>query len=91
MPVTSFSRTGTCSKKTKKRRFESALIDGSSVTIKRKHPRLGQDAEIVDQLENIRGIAVQYDTDKSEDVLEFTNDQNELTSLRLESRVDGVS
>ena len=72
-------------------RFESVSADGNSVTVKRKHPRLGEEAEIVDELENIREIAVQYDTDNSEDVLELTNERNEMTSLRLESRVDGVS
>ena len=72
-------------------RFESVSIDGNSVTVKRKHPRLGEEAEIVDNLQDIRGIAVQYDTDNSEDVLELTNERNEMTSLRLESRVDGVS
>ena len=40
---------------------------------------------------NLRGIGVQYDTDGSEDVLEFTDNQNTLVSLRFESKVDGAS
>lgn len=44
-----------------------------------------------DVITNVRGIAVQYDTDGSEDVLEITDDQNTLISLRFESKVDGVS
>lgn len=44
-----------------------------------------------DVITNVRGIAVQYDTDGSEDALEITDDQNTLISLRFESRVDGVS
>lgn len=40
---------------------------------------------------NVRGIAVQYDTDGSEDALEITDDQNTLVSLRLESKIDGNS
>ena len=40
---------------------------------------------------DVRGIRVQYDTDGSEDVLEFIDDQNTLISLRFESNVDGVS
>ncbi len=40
---------------------------------------------------NVRGIAVQYDTDNSEDALEITDDQNTLIMLRFESKVDGVS
>ena len=44
-----------------------------------------------DVITNVRGIAVQYDTDGSENVLEITDDQNTLISLRFESKVDGVS
>jgi hypothetical protein len=44
-----------------------------------------------DVITNVRGVAVQYDTDGSEDVLEITDDQNSLINLRFESKVDGVS
>jgi len=44
-----------------------------------------------DLITNVRGIAVQYDTDGSEDVLEITDDQNTLINLRFESKVDGAS
>ncbi|HEY0458806.1 MAG TPA: hypothetical protein VGC97_06600 [Pyrinomonadaceae bacterium] len=44
-----------------------------------------------DTITNVRGIAVQYDTDGSEDALEITDDENTLVSLRFESRIDGVS
>ncbi len=47
--------------------------------------------KISDVITNVRGIAVQYDTDKSEDALEITDDQNSLISLRMESKVDGAS
>lgn len=40
---------------------------------------------------NVRGIAVQFDVDGSEDALEITDDQNTLIMLRFESNVDGVS
>lgn len=40
---------------------------------------------------NVRAIAVQYDTDGSEDALEITDNQNTLLSLRMESKVDGNS
>jgi hypothetical protein len=45
--------------------------------------------KIRDEVTNVRGIAVQYDTDGSEDVLEITDNQNSLISLKLESKVDG--
>jgi len=47
--------------------------------------------KIRDTVKNVLGVAVQYDTDGSEDALEITDDQNNLISLRLESRVDGAS
>lgn len=47
--------------------------------------------KIRDLITNVRGIAVQYDTDGSEDALEITDDQNTLISLRMESKVDGNS
>ena len=40
---------------------------------------------------DVRGVTVQYDTDGSEDALEITDKQNNLISLRLESKVDGAS
>ena len=44
-----------------------------------------------DVINNVRGIAVQYDTDGSEDALEITDDRNTLISLHFESKVDGAS
>ena len=50
------------------------------------------DAEkIHDSITNVIGISVQYDTDGSEDALQITDQENELISLRFESKVDGVS
>ena len=42
-------------------------------------------------ISNVRGIAVQYDTDGSEDALEITDHRNTLISLHFESKVDGAS
>ncbi len=44
-----------------------------------------------DIITNVRGIAVQYETDGSENALEITDDQDTLISLRLESKLDGNS
>ena len=48
-------------------------------------------AKLTDDVTNVRGINVQYDTDGSEDALEFIDDENTLVSLRLESKIDGKS
>jgi hypothetical protein len=63
--------------------FENASVEGNTVTIRRSYTKAGQPATMTDKIENIRGI--------SEDMLEFTNDKNELTTLHFESRVDGDS
>lgn len=67
--------------------------DGEARNIEVVRTDLGDaDAEkITVSITNVRGIRVQYDTDGSEDVLEFIDDQNTLISLRFESNVDGVS
>ncbi len=44
-----------------------------------------------DSITNVIGISVQYDTDGSEDALQITDRENELISLRFESKVDGAS
>jgi hypothetical protein len=45
--------------------------------------------KIKDEITNVRGISVQYDVDGSEDVLEITDNENSLISLKMESKVDG--
>ncbi|MEO7658736.1 MAG: hypothetical protein ABIV48_03895 [Pyrinomonadaceae bacterium] len=72
-------------------KFESISMDGSTVTVKRRYTSRGQEKTMTDELKNIRGISVQYDTDKSENVLEFMDSKNNMTVLHFESRVDGDS
>ena len=67
--------------------------DGDSRTVEilridRSHRNTGKTH---DTITNVRGVAVQYDTDGSEDALEITDDENTLISLRFESKVDGAS
>ena len=67
--------------------------DGDSKTIEiirldRSHRNTGKTH---DTITNVRGVAVQYDTDGSEDALEITDDENTLVSLHFESKVDGAS
>jgi hypothetical protein len=57
--------------------------------------RLDQSGEneetMTDTIEGVRGVAVQYETDGSENILEITDEKNTLFSLRLESKLDGNS
>ncbi len=75
--------------------FEDALLKESGnrheVVIIRID-RSKTDAEKMhDTITNVIGISVQYDTDGSEDALQITDKENELISLRFESKVDGAS
>src|SRR3954453_9846211 len=72
-------------------RLESIAVNDGKITVKRTFAGHGEPGEATDDLEDIRIISVQYDTDNTEDMLGFTNARNELVTLRLESRVDGVS
>ncbi len=49
------------------------------------------DKTMVDSIDNVRGIAVQYEVDGSENSLELTDEKNTLFSLRFESKLDGDS
>ncbi|MFV0388608.1 MAG: hypothetical protein ACK5NT_07625 [Pyrinomonadaceae bacterium] len=47
--------------------------------------------KVEDHIEKVRGVAVQIETDGSEGAIEFVDGANELITLRMESRIDGVS
>ncbi len=75
--------------------LESVALDkngnSNSVVVKRTD-QTGENAEtMTDMIENVRRVAVQFETDGSENALEITDGKNTLFSLRLESKVDGNS
>ena len=72
-------------------KFESISISGHTVAVIRHYKRQDQESIMTDELKHIVGISVQYDTDNSEDMLEFTDDKGGMTTLHFESRVDGDS
>lgn len=63
--------------------------DNASIVVKRTDNAAGE--TMTDTLENVRGVVVQYETDRSENALEITDAKNTLFSLRLESKLDGNS
>lgn len=88
-------RGGSVEEENQEARFENVSLkrDGNKtnveiIRIDRAHRNADK---IKDVITNVRGISVQYDVDGSEDVLEITDDENALISLRLESKVDGNS
>lgn len=65
--------------------------DGNTIVVTRIDRTEANAKKIHDRITNVIGLAVQYDTDGSEDALEITDKENELVMLRFESKVDGVS
>lgn len=65
--------------------------DKAQVVVKRADRTSNDEETMTDTIENVRGITVQFDTDRSEDFLEITDGKNTLFSLRFESKVDGAS
>lgn len=86
-----FSRGGNVGEEEQEGVFESASMDGSVVTVTRIDNTEGKNEIMADDIPNIHGIAVQYDSDNSENTIELTNDKNDMTVLHFESRVDGDS
>lgn len=68
--------------------FQSVSVENGLVTVDRVTSR-GE--AIADRIENVRGIAVQLDSDDSENTMEFMDSAGDLTVLHFESMVDGES
>lgn len=90
-----FRESGKIETEAREEHFEDAVLrsDGNKQSVEIiRIDRADKNAEKTrDVITNVRGISVQYDTDGSENVLEITDDQNTLISLRFESKVDGAS
>lgn len=71
--------------------FTKIALDNNKITVTRRYEKNGEQQAMVDELNNVRGISVQYDTDNSVNVLEFADGNGGKTTLHFESKVDGVS
>ena len=65
--------------------------DNAQIIVERADNAEGENETMTDTLEHVRGVVVQYETDRSENALEITDAKNTLFSLRLESKLDGNS
>lgn len=73
-------------------RFKSAVLSKNGDKTKVVVERGTTSGDVMtDPIENVRGVAVQYETDGSENILEVTDGKNTLFSLRFESKLDGDS
>jgi len=86
-----FRRDGAVAEESREGRFDGARVDGRVVTVKRGYETPGGDRTMSDDLHDTHGIEVQYDTDGSEDTIEFTDHKGDMTVLHFESLVDGDS
>jgi len=86
-----FRRDGEVAEEGQEGYFDRVSIDRDVVKIERKYKNHEKDEVMSDEIPNIHGISVQFDTDESENTLEFTNDRGDMTVLHFESLVDGDS
>ncbi|MGD9563545.1 MAG: hypothetical protein AB7F88_16120 [Pyrinomonadaceae bacterium] len=68
--------------------FQSVSIDAHVITVDRV---TANGEPIEDTVEDVRGIAVQLDSDESENTLELADSNGDVTVLHFESMVDGES
>ncbi|MEO5858354.1 MAG: hypothetical protein ABIR33_05330 [Pyrinomonadaceae bacterium] len=68
--------------------FQTVAISGDKVTIGRA---VTAGSAITDQVTGVHGIAVQLDSDGSDNTMEFMDTNGDLTVLHFESMVDGES
>lgn len=90
-----FRRGGETEEERSESHFEAAQLktngDARDVVVIRIDRSKADAEKTHDTITDVIGIAVQYDTDGSEDALQITDRENELISLRFESKVDGAS
>lgn len=90
-----FRRGGNTEEERQEGHFEAASVkkngNANDVVVIRIDRSDANAEKMRDTITNVVGISVQYDTDGSEDALQITDRENELISLRFESKVDGAS
>lgn len=86
-----FSQGGTFREEEQEGYFASASISQNAVTIVRTYTDQDQEKEMADEIKDVHGVAVQPDSDGSENTLELTDRNGNMTVLHFESNVDGDS
>lgn len=71
--------------------FQTVSISGDKVTVGRAVNTASGESPITDEITGVHGIAVQLDSDGSDNTMEFMNTNGDLTVLHFESMVDGES
>lgn len=90
-----FFKSGETVEEAEEGHFKSALLvkneNKTQVVVERVDRSESDEKTMSDRIDNVRGVAVQYETDGSENILEITDEKNTLFSLRFESKLDGNS
>ena len=71
--------------------FQTVAISGDKVTVGRLVRSASDTSPIADEITGVHGIAVQLDSDGSDNTMEFMDTNGDLTVLHFESMVDGES
>lgn len=83
-----FAAGGTVTEEDEEAVFDSVRAEGDRFTVRRLN-RTNGDRPIEAELTGIRGLAVQHDSDGSDNTIEFADDRGDLAILHFESTVDG--
>ena len=86
-----FRRDGEVAEEEREGNFTVISATGRVVTVERTHDEHGEARRMSDEIHDTHGIEVQYDTDGSEDTIEFTDHRGDMTVLHFQSLVDGDS
>lgn len=71
--------------------FQHISISGDKVSVGRVVNTARGESPITDEVTGVHGIAIQLDSDGSDNTVEFMNTNGDLTVLHFESMVDGES
>lgn len=79
---------GTVTEEDEEAVFEGVSVENGTATVRRTIRTRGEHP-ITDELRGVRGVAVQLDSDGSDNTIEFTDANGDLAILHFESMVDG--
>lgn len=71
--------------------FKKVEIDENRAVVTRTNRSEAEPETLTAEVTGVRGISIQYDTDNSENTLEFMDANGNMTVLHFESMVDGGS
>ena len=71
--------------------FDRVSFSNGMATVTRNVIKADGETPIIDEVPEVHGISIQYDSDNSENTMEFMDTNGDMTVLHFESLVDGDS